>query len=246
MRLPGFPVLLLGLVAGGVSGSSRETPHLLRWPTVSQTQIAFSYAGDLWIVPREGGDARRLTSGIGRRDAIRSSRPTARRSPSPASTTATSTSTWSRRPAACRGASPSTRATTRSWAGRPTASASSSARTAPATRDSGKLFTIPVEGGFPTELPLPMADAGRPSRRTAHGSPTCRPCSGSDGLEALSRRPDHADLDRRPRRSRPSRRSRARTRTTSTRCGSAARSTSSPTATARSRCSPTTRGTQGR
>src|SRR5437899_9880734 len=42
-----------------------DRPLLLRHPTVSQTHIAFSFAGDLWIVPREGGDARRLTSGIG-------------------------------------------------------------------------------------------------------------------------------------------------------------------------------------
>ena len=42
-----------------------ERPLLLRHPTVSQTQIVFSFAGDLWIVARDGGDARRLTSGIG-------------------------------------------------------------------------------------------------------------------------------------------------------------------------------------
>jgi tricorn protease len=40
-------------------------PLLLRFPTVSKTQIVFNYADDLWIVSREGGDARRLTSGIG-------------------------------------------------------------------------------------------------------------------------------------------------------------------------------------
>jgi tricorn protease len=32
---------------------------------VSKTQIVFNYAGDLWIAGRDGGDARRLTSGIG-------------------------------------------------------------------------------------------------------------------------------------------------------------------------------------
>ncbi len=39
---------------------------LFRNPAVSQTQIAFEYANDLWIVSREGGEARRLTSGVGR------------------------------------------------------------------------------------------------------------------------------------------------------------------------------------
>ncbi|MEO8449222.1 MAG: PDZ domain-containing protein [Gemmatimonadota bacterium] len=36
--------------------------RLLRQPTISQTQVAFVYASDLWIVGRDGGEARRLTS----------------------------------------------------------------------------------------------------------------------------------------------------------------------------------------
>ena len=36
--------------------------RLLRHPTVSRDQIAFEYAGDLWLVSRGGGQARRLTS----------------------------------------------------------------------------------------------------------------------------------------------------------------------------------------
>ena len=36
--------------------------RLLRTPTVSATNIAFNYAGDIWIVERAGGSARRLTS----------------------------------------------------------------------------------------------------------------------------------------------------------------------------------------
>src|SRR5579872_1654029 len=36
--------------------------RLLRHPTVSHDSIAFEYAGDLWIVARSGGQARRLTS----------------------------------------------------------------------------------------------------------------------------------------------------------------------------------------
>ena len=42
-----------------------ERPLLMRNPTLSKTQIAFSYAGDLWIVPRNGGEAVRLTTGTG-------------------------------------------------------------------------------------------------------------------------------------------------------------------------------------
>ena len=36
--------------------------RLLRHPTVSRDQIAFEYAGDLWLVSRGGGQARRITS----------------------------------------------------------------------------------------------------------------------------------------------------------------------------------------
>jgi tricorn protease len=38
---------------------------MLRYPDVSQDRIAFRYAGDLWLVPREGGIASRLTSAAG-------------------------------------------------------------------------------------------------------------------------------------------------------------------------------------
>jgi tricorn protease len=36
--------------------------RLLRHPTVSRDSVAFEYAGDLWVVARSGGQARRLTS----------------------------------------------------------------------------------------------------------------------------------------------------------------------------------------
>lgn len=40
-------------------------PLLMQKPTLSKTHIAFSYAGDLWLVARDGGEARLLTSGDG-------------------------------------------------------------------------------------------------------------------------------------------------------------------------------------
>src|SRR5215208_1570462 len=36
--------------------------RLLRHPTVSRNEVAFEYAGDLWVVSRSGGQSRRLTS----------------------------------------------------------------------------------------------------------------------------------------------------------------------------------------
>ncbi|HVT13297.1 MAG TPA: PDZ domain-containing protein [Fimbriimonadaceae bacterium] len=40
-------------------------PMLMRHPTMNATTIVFQFAGDLWSVPREGGQARRLTSAPG-------------------------------------------------------------------------------------------------------------------------------------------------------------------------------------
>jgi tricorn protease len=42
-----------------------DQPTLYRQPAISKTDIVFVYAGDLWIISRNGGDARRLTTGIG-------------------------------------------------------------------------------------------------------------------------------------------------------------------------------------
>ncbi|MGH9770039.1 MAG: S41 family peptidase, partial [Blastocatellia bacterium] len=46
-------------------GQAQEKPLLMRQPTMSRTQIVFVYAGDLWIAPRNGGEASRLTTGVG-------------------------------------------------------------------------------------------------------------------------------------------------------------------------------------
>ncbi|HXI93601.1 MAG TPA: DPP IV N-terminal domain-containing protein, partial [Blastocatellia bacterium] len=59
MRHLFFALLLCFLVS--VSATAQGT-RLLRQPTVSRDQVAFEYGGDLWIVSRSGGQARRLTS----------------------------------------------------------------------------------------------------------------------------------------------------------------------------------------
>src|SRR5579863_7333386 len=69
LRRGTFPlaVIFLSLISlhSTAATAQSEPPLLLRFPTVSKTQIVFNYGGNLWIVSREGGDARRLTSGIG-------------------------------------------------------------------------------------------------------------------------------------------------------------------------------------
>lgn len=47
------------------SGQSANGPFFFNHPTANATTICFGFAGDLWTVPREGGDAKRLTSSAG-------------------------------------------------------------------------------------------------------------------------------------------------------------------------------------
>ena len=54
---------LASLALFGLAAAEEPKPTLLlQQPTASQTQVAFIYAGDLWITSRDGGSARRLTS----------------------------------------------------------------------------------------------------------------------------------------------------------------------------------------
>jgi len=62
MRSFALPVVFL-LGAASLCWAEAGKPLLLRQPSVSRTQIVFSYAGTLWIANREGGEARRLTTG---------------------------------------------------------------------------------------------------------------------------------------------------------------------------------------
>src|SRR5947209_6891404 len=57
--------LLFALLTLVSAGAAADEPLLLQKPTLSKTHIVFAYAGDLWSVPRDGGDAVRLTSGSG-------------------------------------------------------------------------------------------------------------------------------------------------------------------------------------
>src|ERR1035441_6661178 len=58
-------LFVLALAFLQTASAQSNPPLLLRFPTVSKTQIVFTYADDLWIVSRDGGDARRLTSAAG-------------------------------------------------------------------------------------------------------------------------------------------------------------------------------------
>src|SRR5579864_1010824 len=55
-------VFMLAAVSYAQPGSA---PLLLQQPAISKTQIVFVYGGELWSVGRSGGDAIRLTTGVG-------------------------------------------------------------------------------------------------------------------------------------------------------------------------------------
>src|SRR5207247_11301619 len=62
--------LLVGVLAVRFAGphifidahAQNEGTRLLRSPTVSETQFRFAFAQNIWVVPRAGGMARRITS----------------------------------------------------------------------------------------------------------------------------------------------------------------------------------------
>ncbi|HNC44299.1 MAG TPA: hypothetical protein PLU80_09040 [Acidobacteriota bacterium] len=60
-----FLALVLILIAAATTWGQTNPPLLMRSPTVSRTQVVFVFAGDLWTVSREGGEATRLTTGVG-------------------------------------------------------------------------------------------------------------------------------------------------------------------------------------
>jgi len=70
LRLPVMLCLVVFLIAIGSVSKPTEAraaakPHIYQHPALSKDLIAFGYAGDLWTVPRAGGVARRLTTGVG-------------------------------------------------------------------------------------------------------------------------------------------------------------------------------------
>src|SRR3972149_6566843 len=56
---------LLFLAAAALPAAGQVDARLLRYPAVSQTHIAFVYAGDIWVVGKDGGIAQRLSSPLG-------------------------------------------------------------------------------------------------------------------------------------------------------------------------------------
>jgi tricorn protease len=157
---------MLRLIAGvcalfvaSVCLADENAPLLLHHPTVSGTQIVFVYAGDLWSVPREGGTAQRLTAGNGA-----ASRPVFSPDGKEIAFTGNYDGNADVYVIAAGGGTPR-RLTyhpaadeVMGW----TRDGKSVLFASNRSSHSGfsQLFTISREGGFPTELPLPIAAEG--------------------------------------------------------------------------------------
>ena len=154
-----------------------DKPLLLRQPTLGRTDIVFVFGDDLWKVARDGGDAIRLTAGPGMKRGPHFS-PDGQSIAftgeydgklnvyvMPASGGVPRRVTFHNAPDLALGWTPD---------GKNILFASPRAGFANNTQ---QLFTVPAEGGFPTQLPLPVGYSGSYSpdgSQIAYG-PTPRP-----------------------------------------------------------------------
>lgn len=60
-----FALTVLSLASFAQTPPEGDAPFIFRNPTISRTEVVFEYGNDLWIAPRTGGAARQLTSGPG-------------------------------------------------------------------------------------------------------------------------------------------------------------------------------------
>jgi tricorn protease len=152
MKTPAMVVAVLAAVSA--SAAAPGPPLLLQNPTLSRDAIAFDFAGQIWTVPRAGGEARRLVTGQGRNAAPVYS---------PDGSLIAYTGTYDQNadvyvvPAA--GGQP--RRLTHhpgsdealGWT--PDGKAVLFRSQRKTYRDLLQLYTVPLDGGFPAELPLP-------------------------------------------------------------------------------------------
>lgn len=65
MKLKNSILLLALLLVGTSELIAQINARMFRYPDVSDTHIVFSYAGDIWIVAKEGGTANRISNSKG-------------------------------------------------------------------------------------------------------------------------------------------------------------------------------------
>lgn len=143
------------------SAVSAQETRLLRHPTVSRELIAFEYGADLWVVPRSGGAARRLTATPGAE-----TEPVFSPDGSRIAFTATVGGNTDVYVVPTAGGDP-TRLTfhpgvdrVRGWSPDGTRVIFGSGRLSAPHQSYFRLFSIPAGGGFEEPLPMPRAFTG--------------------------------------------------------------------------------------
>jgi len=171
VSLPGMLVLFGALAAlwlpSAAQAAQPNVPLLLRDPTISRTQIAFAYGGDIWIAPRGGGVAHRLVTGY-----ALDSGPLFSPDGSLVAFSGEYDGNVDVYVVSSAGGEPR-RLTYHpgadiavGWTPDGKRVLFRSSRTS--TNDPNKLFTVPVTGGFPAEVPLDMAESGSYSPGGTH------------------------------------------------------------------------------
>jgi tricorn protease len=163
-----FALMLAAFFAIALSTSAQsKAPLLLQTPTISSTQIAFVYGGDIWVVGRQGGEAKRLVTGTDLETGPVFSPDGSMVAYSgdydgnidvyvvPSIGGDPKRLTYHPGPDIAIGWTPDGKSVLfRSHRD--------------STNDANKLFTVPLSGGLPTELPLSMAETGAYSPDGSH------------------------------------------------------------------------------
>ena len=162
-----FSSCLFLVLVTAVFASAQASPLMLQTPTICAGQIAFAYAGNIWVVPKTGGTARSLLNGD-----VTASRPMFSPDGHWIAYTATIAGNEDVYVIPANGGQP--RRLT--WHPGPDRVAGwmpdgkrvlfSSHRDA--ANDSGKLYLVGLHGGFPAALPLPRAEGGSYSPDASH------------------------------------------------------------------------------
>ena len=150
------------------SGTKTTQPLLLlRYPTMSKTQLAFEYGGEIWIANRKGGDAHRIVTGM---DVL--TKPIFSPDGSMIAYTGTYDHNTDVYVVSARGSEPK-RLTFHpgpdvavGWTKDGKSVLFRSRRYS--YSDPDQLYTVSITGGFPKELPLSMAETGSYSPDGTH------------------------------------------------------------------------------
>ncbi|HET8552963.1 MAG TPA: PDZ domain-containing protein [Gammaproteobacteria bacterium] len=160
-------IAALALLSFGAAQAADNPLLLLRSPTMSKTTIAFEYGGEIWTVPRSGGQAHRLATGMDRL-----MQPIYSPDGSMIAYTGTYDGNTDVYVVPASGGDPH-RLTYHPGADiavgwTPDGKDVLFRSHRRSYSDPDQLYTVPVTGGFPHELPLPMAEDGSYSSDGTH------------------------------------------------------------------------------